>query len=657
MDKVKSTILLVEDSKTISMYQKSVLEKLGLDVLVAYSLEDIKEILKTHGRSIAIAVVDINLPDCEECALDFLLKRNIPSIAMTGSFHIELRDKVIKKSLIDYIVLEDDNKLEILSTTVMRILNNHNTKVLVVDDSLTSRHRLKELLTHQNYTVLEAINALEALKVLRDNTDIKLALVDYEMPQTNGAELTRIIRKSYSRMELAILAISIHTEPLITIEFLKAGANDFITKPYIKEEVNARIAVNIDMLDMFKKSNDEIQLRKSIEVELLKAKETAEYATKVKSEFLANMSHEIRTPMNAVIGMTDLALETKLDEKQENYVKKANTAAKNLLGVINDILDFSKMEANKLELSNSHFRLHDVIKDSLQLVNVAAKNKKLRLKVKLAEDVPKYFYADSLRLGQVLTNLINNAVKFSHQKGNILLSIDIKKERGKDTELLFTVQDEGIGISKVNQDKLFQPFSQADSSTQKEFGGTGLGLAISQKIVEQMDGDIWLESEENVGSTFHFYVKMEKSSEEKLTNSVHKNKSALNSAIQSLKGKAVLLVEDNEFNQELAVDLLLNRGIYVAVANNGEEALEIVQEKSFDMVLMDIQMPLMDGYEATRQIRQVEKLKNLPILAMSANVMSSDLKLAEDAGMNDYISKPIVPSEMFLKMAEWLRKK
>lgn len=380
----------------------------------------------------------------------------------------------------------------------------------------------------------------------------------------------------------------------------------------------------------------------------------AQEATYVKSVFLANMSHEIRTPMNAVIGMTGLALEGELNEKQKSYILKANLSAKNLLGIINDILDFSKIEAGKLELSPVHFELKDVIAHTLQVINADAREKGVKTRVQIGKDVPRVYYADSLRLTQVLTNLVNNAVKFSHHNGSILVSVSLKEKREKDVLVEFSVADKGIGISPENQRKLFQTFSQAESSTTRKYGGTGLGLAISKKIVEIMGGQIGVQSRENEGSVFRFTVSMQVSDESFIERVSQRSKKGLQTAVAKLEGVRVLLVEDNLLNQELAHDLLVNNGLEVSIAEHGRDALEILQTQEFDVILMDCQMPVMDGYEATRQIRAQEKYKDLPILAMTANVMSEDIDKALEAGMNDNIAKPINPQVMFETIAKWI---
>ncbi len=387
---------------------------------------------------------------------------------------------------------------------------------------------------------------------------------------------------------------------------------------------------------------------------IAKAKEVAEAATQAKSRFLANMSHEIRTPMNAIIGMTQLALEEKLDSKAKNYIQKVQVAAEGLLGIINDILNFSKIEAGMLELSPVHFQLKDVVGSALNLVKKGSAEKSIRIKVKLDQKVPKVYYADSLRLSQVLTNLLSNAVKFSKIQGNVTLEVSLEERVGAKAILRFAIEDEGIGISKKNQKKLFRSFSQADSSTHREFGGTGLGLVISKKIVELMGGKIWLESEEGKGTTFFFTVAMRVSDQEAIMASSDNTQQIMQLSLKKLRGAKILLVEDNMMNQELAQDLLERNSIEVRIANNGQEALDILAQETFDGVLMDCQMPVMDGYEATIKIRENPAYESLPILAMTANAIEGDREKVIEVGMNDHISKPIDPVRMFITMAKWI---
>ena len=401
---------------------------------------------------------------------------------------------------------------------------------------------------------------------------------------------------------------------------------------------------------------EDITEQKRIAGELLAAQEAALSANRAKSEFLANMSHEIRTPLSAIIGFSDLTLRTSLQPRQQDYLQKIQTAGDLLLSIINDILDFSKIEAGQLEMEQIPFRLDTVLTNMVDIVQQKLVQKGLELQVTTAPEVNFGLVGDQHRLSQIIVNLLSNAVKFT-ERGGVALGIALQKKLLGRAKLLFSVRDTGIGISNEQARKLFQPFTQADGSTTRRFGGTGLGLSISKQLVQMMGGEIWCESEAGRGSTFCFTAWFGIGEPiDAGTPAGFDTLSRDREAGPDFSGTRVLLVEDNLVNMELANEILYGTGTEVDQALNGQQAVDRVTggAASYDLVLMDLQMPVMDGYQATRAIRADGRFGELPIIAMTAHAMKEVEQATREAGMSAIVTKPINSRTLLRVMQSFL---
>ena len=503
-------------------------------------------------------------------------------------------------------------------------------RILIVDDLESDLQLMVHILGGDGYQTACAKNGKSALIKAKANK-FDIILLDIIMPGIDGFEVCKQLKKYSPTKDIPIIFLTVRIDPISILAGFDAGAVDYIVKPFIKEELLARVNVHLDL-----------QLSRQ---KMKKAKEMAEAATHSKSMFLANMSHEIRTPMNGIIGMIDILKRSNLSDEQREFIDIIDISGENLLTIINDILDFSNIESGQIELENISFNIEKQIDDILKLLNFKANAKGLEISYKIAPEIPQTVKGDPVRLKQILINLINNAIKFT-SKGSIKILIEFISEDEYKIKCKFKVIDTGIGISEKGKLRLFKSFSQTDSSTTRKYGGTGLGLAISKNLTNLMDGEISVDSQEGLGSTFWFTIVFNKDLDDKKP-----IETKVEAKIFTPKRQlSILLVEDNKINQKVASYNLKKMGHIIEIAENGKIAYEKFKENKYDIILMDVHMPEMDGIEACKIIRNHEEknkiINKINIIACTANVLEEDKKKYKNAGMNGYISKPFKQTEL-----------
>ena len=736
----KSSILVVEDS---SIYQKALykmLSKHGYDVKIAKTLKEANNL--TKERDFDFIILDLMLPDGEGEDILLALNNNKKSkiIVYTSDKDISRREEWFRYGVLGYLSKNDPFKYVI--TQMINIIEthkiNHKFNILVIDDSRFVRRQISSLLAVYNYNIIIAENGKDAMEVIEKN-ELDLVVLDLVLPDMDGVEVLKHIRKKYNYSELPVFILTGEYPKSIMARLVKEGANEFFVKPFTPElflikvnfwlefrrknleniknefllnelqyvidksvimsktDINGTITLVNDNFckdtgytreeligknhriirdpstpkelyeDMWNTILDkrvwqgvlknrrkdgssnfskctivpilnyknDIEAFISIREDITKVKlaeEKAKSLNKSKSEFLANMSHEIRTPLNAIVGFMDLLKGTCKDNKEVlEYIKVMQSSSDSLLQIIEDILDFSKIESGKLNIDKIYFNPKEELRSVAHLFDARCSEKNITLIINVDNNMPDSIYSDPLRIKQIIANLLSNAIKFT--EGGKKIEVDISYEDGY---LKCSVKDEGKGIAKDKIEHIFEAFNQEDNSTTREYGGTGLGLTISSRLAKLLGGELKVESKLGKGSNFYFKIPAKPG--ERVEEKDQSSKDA------SFEGKKALLVEDNRANQMLMNIILKKLKVEFDIANNGKEAVELYKQNSYDFILMDENMPIMSGIEATKEILEYEKTNNLkhtPIIALTANAIKGDKERFLEAGMDEYLSKPV----------------
>lgn len=513
----------------------------------------------------------------------------------------------------------------------------HKPLVLVVGTKDESLDRVTNCLQNAGMQVERAYTGQEGTRMAA-SLEPEVILLEISLTDTNGIELLEKWQHRSGLSEIPVLLLAGERPGLQEkVEGLRAGAFSYLAKPYGETELLAQVNVLYQLTQTHRK----LRLQAAI----------AEAASKNKSDFLANMSHEIRNPMNGLLGMAEMLGETGLTEMQQSFLDTMRDCGHSLLVLLEDLLDYSRIESGEFRLNPVGFDLINMLNDLFTFLTLSASAKGVELVAEIEEDVPRFICGDSQRLRQILINLVSNATKFTERGGAVVVLVQTEIIEENWTSLHFVVCDSGIGIPRDKQEEIFKAYTQADLSVSRRYGGSGLGLAICTQLVNLMNGEIWLKSIPNRGSAFHFTARFALADEADVKRKLQEEKD--NRQITNLEMPdrilQILLVEDTAVNKKLVCHLLERLGHFVTVACNGREGLSCFCQKKPDLILMDIQMPVMDGFEAARKIRQIEQEQggHVPIIAMTGYASDEDQKRCLDAGMDAFLSKPLIKAELY----------